>query len=169
MPLPLFLFLKTKLYLLTQNHDVSVLKDLIKKAFGKSGFFIPRQVSVQGTIESTIPGTIDGNVRGDVRTEGMLIIGKTGSIRGNIYATDLVTYGKVYGDVFVNNKAVISNKAYVKGDVTALILEVEQDAVIEGAIRKHATEADDVVPPDASAEDDKMLPAEDEEKSSSWF
>lgn len=164
-----FLFLKKKLYLLSQICDVLPLKDLIKKAFGKDMFLIPSQVSVQGAIESTIPGRIDGNVRGDVRTEGMLVIGKSANIRGNIYATDLVAFGKVYGDIFVSNKAVISNKAYVKGDVTALVLEVEQDAVIEGAIRKHPTEADDVVPPVAEEDIEKPQPAEDEEQASSWF
>lgn len=132
-------------------------------------FLIPSQVSVQGAIESTIPGRIDGNVRGDVRTEGTLVIGKTASIRGNIYATDLVTYGKVYGDLFVTNKAVISNKAYVKGDVTALVLEVEQDAVIEGAIRKHPTEAEDVVPPVVEEDEPKPQIEEDEEKATTWF
>lgn len=164
-----FLFLKKKLYLLSQICDVLPLKDLIKKAFGKDMFLIPSQVSVQGAIESTIPGRIDGNVRGDVRTEGMLVIGKSANIRGNIYATDLVAFGKVYGDIFVSNKAVISNKAYIKGDVTALVLEVEQDAVIEGAIRKHPTEADDVVPPAAEEDIEKPQPAEDEEQASSWF
>jgi cytoskeletal protein CcmA (bactofilin family) len=161
--------LKKKLYLLSQICDVLPLKDLIKKAFGKDMFLIPSQVSVQGAIESTIPGRIDGNVRGDVRTEGMLVIGKSANIRGNIYATDLVAFGKVYGDIFISNKAVISNKAYVKGDVTALVLEVEQDAVIEGAIRKHPTEADDVVPPVAEEDIEKPQPAEDEEQASSWF
>lgn len=164
-----FLFLKKKLYLLSQICDVLPLKDLIKKAFGKDMFLIPSQVSVQGAIESTIPGRIDGNVRGDVRTEGMLVIGKSANIRGNIYATDLVAFGKVYGDIFVSNKAVISNKAYVKGDVTALVLEVEQDAVIEGAIRKHPTEADDIVPPAVEEDIEKPQPAEDEEQASSWF
>lgn len=164
-----FLFLKKKLYLLSQTCDVLPLKDLIKRAFGKDMFLIPSQVSVQGAVESTIPGRIDGNIRGDVRTEGMLVIGKSANIRGNIYATDLVTYGKVYGDIIVSNKAVISNKAYVKGDVTALVLEVEQDAVIEGAIRKHPTEADDVVPPPAEEDVEKPLPTEDEEQASSWF
>lgn len=165
-----FRFLKKKLYLLAQICDVLPLKELIKKAFGKDMFVIPSQVSVQGAIESTIPGRIDGNVRGDVRTEGMLVIGKTANIRGHVYATDLVVFGKVYGDIFVSNKAVISNKAYVKGDVTALVLEVEQDAVIEGAIRKHPTEADDVVPPVTEEDMEKpQQPAEDEEQASSWF
>jgi cytoskeletal protein CcmA (bactofilin family) len=144
------------------------LKDLIKQAFGKEMFLIPGQVSVQGAIESTIPGRIDGSVRGDVRTEGMLVIGKTASIRGNVYATNLVAYGKVQGDIFVTNKAIISNKAYIKGDVTALVLEVEQDAVIEGAIRKHPTDADGVTPV-VVEEEAKPHKDEDEEKTSSWF
>jgi cytoskeletal protein CcmA (bactofilin family) len=158
-----------KLYLLSQTCDVLPLKELIKRAFGKDMFLIPSQVSVQGAVESTIPGRIDGNIRGDVRTEGLLVIGKNANIRGNIYATDLVTYGKVYGDIIVSNKAVISNKAYVKGDVTALVLEVEQDAVIEGAIRKHPTEADVIIPPPAEEDIEKPQPAEDEEQASSWF
>lgn len=164
-----FPFLKKKLYLLYQTYDVLPLKDLIKKAFGKDMFVIPAKVSVQGAIESTIPGRIDGNIRGDVRIEGMLVIGKSAGIRGNVYATDLVMYGKVYGDIFISNKAVIGNKAYVKGDVTALVLEVEQDAVIEGAIRKHPTEAEDVIPPPVEEDADKPQETEDEEQASSWF
>jgi len=132
-------------------------------------FVIPAQVSIQGAIESPIPGRIDGSVRGDVRTEGMLVIGKTANIRGNIYATDLVTFGKVHGDIIVTNKAVISNKAYVKGDVTALILEVEQDAVIEGAIRKHPTDAENIVPPPTEEDVEKPQPKEEDEAASSWF
>lgn len=169
MPPLSFPFLKKKLYLLAQTCDVLPLKDLIKKALGKDMFLIPSQVSVQGTIESIVPGRVDGNVKGDVRTAGMLVIGKNASIRGNVYATDLVTYGKVYGDLFVTNKAVVGNKAYVKGDVTALILEVEQDAVIEGAIRKHPTEAADVVPPVTEEDEPKPQAQEDEEKATTWF
>lgn len=142
----------------------------IRKAFNKDMFLIPGQVSVQGAIESALPGKIDGHVRGDVRVTGMLIIGKDGSVRGNIYATDLVMYGKVYGDIFVSNKAVISDKAFVKGDVTALILEVAEGTAIEGAIRKNVTE-----PPEQTFEqeetpvEEKAAPKDEEEEITSWF
>src|ERR1044072_73000 len=102
---------------------MSTITDRLWSAFSKGRFLLPRQVVVQGSIEATIPGRIDGNVKGDVKTVGMLVIGPEGSVRGNVYATDLVTYGKIYGDIYISNKAVISNVAYIKGDVNALILE----------------------------------------------
>ncbi|SFE52227.1 Polymer-forming protein [Chitinophaga sp. CF118] len=132
-------------------------------------FLIPEEVSVQGTIESPIPGRIDGNVRGDVNTMGMLIIGKSGNIRGNIHATNLIAYGRVFGDVFVTNKAVISNKAYIKGDITALILEVEEEAIIEGAIRKNVSDPDTIIPPDPESEINKTNPPPPDEKATTWF
>jgi cytoskeletal protein CcmA (bactofilin family) len=148
---------------------VFALKELFKKAFGKDMFLIPAEVSVKGAIESTIPGRIDGNIRGDVHTAGMLVIGKRANIRGNIYATDLVMFGKVYGNIFVNNKAIINNKAYVKGDITALVLEVEQDAIIEGAIRKNLSDADDVAPAEAETGIENTLPGDSDEEATSWF
>jgi len=157
-----------KIYLRFQKYDVSVIIEILKNAFRKGMFVIPKEVSVQGAIESPVPGRIDGTVRGDVRTEGLLTIGNTASIRGNVYATDLIHFGKVYGDIFITNKAVISNKAYIKGDVTALILELEEEAVIEGAIRKHVNDLENAVPPDTEPEPDVPLPVE-EEKPTSWF
>ncbi|OMP77112.1 hypothetical protein BW716_21280 [[Flexibacter] sp. ATCC 35208] len=157
-----------KIYLRFQKYDVSAIIEILKNAFRKGMFVIPKEVSVQGAIESPIPGRIDGTVRGDVRTDGLLTIGNTASIRGNVYATDLIHFGKVYGDIFITNKAVISNKAYIKGDVTALILELEEEAVIEGAIRKHVNDLENAVPLDTEPEPDLPLPVE-EEKPTSWF
>jgi cytoskeletal protein CcmA (bactofilin family) len=153
---------------------MSTITDRLWSAFSKGRFLLPRQVVVQGSIEATIPGRIDGNVKGDVKTEGMLVIGPEGSVRGNVYATDLVTYGKIYGDIFISNKAVISNEAYVKGDVNAVVLEVKEGAVIEGAIRKNISakyEPDLLKPADAETatpEVQKTLKPPEEE-SASWF
>jgi cytoskeletal protein CcmA (bactofilin family) len=83
----------------------------------------------------------------------------------------------VYGDVYISNKAHISNKALVKGDVNAMVLEIEEGAVVEGAIRKnvhlvnkpetHAEqpeEASTAAPADAVAPD-----PDEEEQTTSWF
>ena len=150
---------------------MNTITDLFRNALGKGRFLLPRQVVVQGSIEATIPGRIDGNVKGDVRAEGLLVIGPQASVRGSVYATDLVTYGKIYGDIYITNKAVISNVAYIKGDVNALILEVKEGAVIEGAIRKslaarHEPEAANAEDADAPAAAKQLPP---DEEVASWF
>jgi len=141
-------------------------------------FRIPATVSVNGSIDASVSGRIDGNVRGDVKTSGKLVVSETASIRGHIYAADLVVHGKVYGDVYITNKAHISNKALVKGDVNAMVLEIEEGAVVEGAIRKNVQP---VLKADLShtpvAEEIKVSAAvdaetggqEEEEKNTSWF
>jgi cytoskeletal protein CcmA (bactofilin family) len=139
-------------------------------------FRIPKTVSVNGSIEASVSGRIDGTVKGDVKTTGKLVISQTAMVRGHVYATDLVVQGKVYGDVYISNKAHISNKALVKGDVNAMTLEIEEGAVVGGAIRKN------VLPPaTGTAEPEETVtkvatPAESaagdlnaEEQSTSWF
>jgi cytoskeletal protein CcmA (bactofilin family) len=153
---------------------VFTVKELLRKAIGKGKFVLPRQVVMLGSIEASIPGRVDGVVTGDVKTEGMLVIGRQASIRGNVYATDLISYGKIYGDIYITHKAVINNIAYVKGDVNAVILEVKEGAVIEGAIRKNIPP----VKPDARSESEadeqsegreKAVPKNEEERISNWF
>ncbi|NLR77559.1 polymer-forming cytoskeletal protein [Chitinophaga eiseniae] len=135
-------------------------------------------MSVNGSIDASVSGRIDGNVRGDVKTTGKLVVSETASIRGHIYATDLVVQGKVYGDVYISNKAHISNKALVKGDVNAMVLEIEEGAVVEGAIRKNVMPAPKAVselPAEAAvaqtvtAPADAAGPVEEEEQNTSWF
>ncbi|WP_349318238.1 polymer-forming cytoskeletal protein [Chitinophaga sp. MM2321] len=128
---------------------------------------------MNGSIDASISGRIDGNVRGDVKTTGKLVISENASIRGHIYAADLVVHGKVYGDVYISNKALISNKAYVKGDVNAIILELEEGAVVEGAIRKNVQPTEK---PEAAAEhapgetiQDAAPAPNEEEQTTSWF
>ncbi|NSL86504.1 polymer-forming cytoskeletal protein [Chitinophaga sp. Mgbs1] len=138
-------------------------------------FRIPKEVTVNGSIDATISGRIDGHVKGNVKTTGKLVVSENASIRGHIYATDLVVHGKVYGDVYITNKAHISNKAYVKGDVNALVLELEEGAVVEGAIRKNVQPVHKPEPV-AEATAGETAPAappapaaNEEEQATSWF
>lgn len=138
-------------------------------------FRIPKTVSVNGSIDASVSGRIDGNVRGDVKTTGKLVVSETANIRGHIYATDLVVQGKVYGDVYISNKAHISNKALVKGDVNAMVLEIEEGAVVEGAIRKNVQPVQKTEAVSETEEEKTAVAAEapqadvEEEQNTSWF
>lgn len=96
------------------------------------------QARVDGAIETTGPGWIEGCVQGDLKTTGKLVIGKNARITGNVHAGGLVSHGRIYGNVFIAGKAVFCGRAFVKGDVNAMILDIEENVVIEGAITKNA-------------------------------
>ncbi|WP_143306775.1 bactofilin family protein [Chitinophaga vietnamensis] len=149
-------------------------RHLFRNLIAPGSFRLPKAVSVNGSIDATISGRIDGHVRGDVKTTGKLVISENASIRGHVYAQDLLVHGKVYGDVYITNKAFITTKAYVKGDVNAMILEIEEGAVVEGAIRKNVmpqpkqeTTAEETATPDASPA--ATSPANEEEQATTWF
>ncbi|WP_167019984.1 polymer-forming cytoskeletal protein [Chitinophaga sp. Cy-1792] len=152
---------------------------LFRNLISPGAFRIPKSVSVNGSIDATISGRIDGHIRGDVKTTGKLIISENASIRGHVYATDLVIKGKVYGDVYISNKAYVTTKAFVKGDVNAMILEIEEGAVVEGAIRKNVQVQPPAempvsvktipVPVENKPSATATIPENEEDKPTSWF
>lgn len=93
---------------------------------------------MHGPLHASGPGRIDGNIKGEISIAGKLIIGKEAEIRGDVYAGGLELYGKVYGDIFCRNKAVVYNTAFVEGNVTASIIDVKEGATINGVITKKA-------------------------------
>ena len=118
------------------------------ETFGKNVFLLPERVEIDGSIEAAVPGQIDGYVKGDVRTTGKLVIGKKARIQGNVYAGDLVSYGRIDGDVFVNGKALLAGRARIKGDVTATVLDIREEAVVDGTIHKNIHSGTPDVPED---------------------
>ncbi len=103
----------------------------------KTEYLLPKEVTVHGNIESAISGYIDGIVEGDIKTESNLVVSKNAIIQGDIYATNLLVYGKIYGNIFCSNKTAFANASYVKGNVTAAIFDIKEGAVIEGIIKKN--------------------------------
>lgn len=87
-------------------------------------------------MEAIVGGYIDGAVDGDLKTAGDITIGKNASINGNVYATNLMIYGKVFGNVICTSKAMIADKGYVKGNISGIIIDIEEGAVVEGIIKQ---------------------------------
>lgn len=94
---------------------------------------------LQGPLRAATGGRIDGVVKGEVNVQGLLVIGKSAEVRGDVHATKLEVLGSVHGNIFCEEKAIIFNTAFVKGNVTAMVIEVKEGAMIEGVIIKKAS------------------------------
>ncbi len=99
-------------------------------------FLISQETTLLGPLQASTGGRINGTVNGDVKITGHLLISKTAQVRGEVYADDIEIYGQVYGNIVCTNKVVIHDKAYIKGNITALMIEIKEGAVIEGFIIK---------------------------------
>ncbi len=87
---------------------------------------------LQGDFINDGSARIDGTVNGDVRIKGMLILGSTGKISGNVEAESAVLGGEVLGNVLAPEKAELTDTARVLGDVTTKTIVIDENAVFQG-------------------------------------
>jgi cytoskeletal protein CcmA (bactofilin family) len=99
----------------------------------------PTSVSVitPGTI---ISGDIDGNgdirfdgtLTGNLSTSGKLVVGETGSVKGEIKCSNSVVEGKVEGKITVNDLLTLKSTARVLGDIEINRLAIEPGCKFSG-------------------------------------
>ncbi len=84
---------------------------------------------INGDIVSEEDFRIDGSFEGNLSTTGKLVVGESGSLRGNIQASNMEVMGKIYGEVKVKELLSIKKSAYIEGKVKTKKLSIEPGAV----------------------------------------
>jgi cytoskeletal protein CcmA (bactofilin family) len=83
--------------------------------------------NVDGTLR------VDGEMIGTVRASRMVIIGKTGLVKGDVFVETCIVGGKVHGNIVASQKVELQSGAYVEGDVRTAKLIVEEGTVFNGS------------------------------------
>ncbi len=112
----------------------------------RGGFFVPKGTEITGTFTADKSGKIAGTVNGDVFVKGKVTILKEAVICGDIYASQVIVYGKISGDIKCTGKTILEPGAYIRGDITTVEIHVEKDTTLEGVIKKFSTETADTTP-----------------------
>ncbi len=107
------------------------------KGAGKAGgepSLISADMKVVGNMQSAGDIQIDGTVKGDIKSR-TLTVGESAYIQGSISAESVNIFGRISGQV--SAAAVrVANTANVQGDITYKTLVIEEDAVLDGQIRR---------------------------------
>lgn len=94
--------------------------------------FIGLDTTFQGSINSKGLLRVDGNWEGgNVSAQG-IIVGETGTLKGDINAKSVIIGGKVTGNVTASEILEIHSKARVKGDIKTSHLLIAEGAFFEG-------------------------------------
>lgn len=101
-------------------------------AFLGAGTLYHGQFNFQGVVR------IDGGVIGDIISDGVLVLGREGSVEGRIRVAELVAGGRIVGDVEASRRVVLHKTADLCGNLTSPVVAIEDGAVVNGLVRMAA-------------------------------
>lgn len=78
---------------------------------------------------------IDGRIEGSISGARQIIVGRDGSVRGNVNATEVILAGTIDGSVVGNDRVELQGTATLNGDVHTRVIVVNEGARINGTVR----------------------------------
>lgn len=89
---------------------------------------------VNGDFTAASSARVDGIIEGDVKVAGLLIVGESGQIHGNIEAASITVGGEVLGDILAPERCELITTAKVIGDITTKSIVIDEKAIFQGAL-----------------------------------
>jgi cytoskeletal protein CcmA (bactofilin family) len=96
---------------------------------------IGKTIVICGEVKGSEDLIVDGRVEGTVNlSESRLTIGPTANVAANISAKDILILGQVQGNLVASGRVELRAGCHVDGDIRALRLAVEDNAVFRGKV-----------------------------------
>ncbi len=96
---------------------------------------IGKSVIICGEVKGSEDLIVDGRVEGTVnRTESRLTIGPSANVAADLSAKDVLILGHVQGNVVASGRVELRAGCSMEGDIRALRLAVEDNAVFRGKV-----------------------------------
>lgn len=96
---------------------------------------IGKSVVICGEVKGSEDLIVDGRVEGTVTlNESRLTIGPTANVAADLSARDILILGRVQGNVAASGRVELRAGCVVEGDIRALRLAVEDNAVFRGKV-----------------------------------
>ncbi len=102
------------------------------------GTYINGTISVEGTLR------VDGQIEGELRSTGDVIVGETGHVIANIAAKNVTVAGKVQGNIDASEQLDILSGGKVFGDISVANLIVGQGGILQGKCEMKDSAIDEI-------------------------
>jgi cytoskeletal protein CcmA (bactofilin family) len=93
---------------------------------------LTKGTKIVGTIYAEGDFRIDGEVEGIITSNGKVVIGQKGFLKGPLSCVNAEIIGTVEGDINVSETLSLRATALINGDVKTKVLMVEPNAVLNG-------------------------------------
>lgn len=96
---------------------------------------IGKSVVIRGEVKGSEDLIVDGHVEGTVSlSESRLTVGPNAHVAADLTAKDVLIMGRVQGNVIASGRVELRAGCAVEGDIRALRLSVEDNAVFRGKV-----------------------------------
>ena len=96
---------------------------------------IGKTVVIRGELKGSEDLIVDGQLEGTVTlSEGKLTIGPNANVAADLTAKDVLVHGKLQGNIVASGRVDLRAGSTVEGDVRALRLAIEDNAVFRGKV-----------------------------------
>jgi cytoskeletal protein CcmA (bactofilin family) len=117
-------------------------------------------VEVKGTIKFSGELQFEGKLDGEIQTDGILNLGDSAIINGNISAQSVVVRGKITGNIVAKDKIEIKTKTELFGDIRSAKLVVEEGVTFVGKTEVNPNKVAPTPGPPPSRPPEPIKPAE---------
>lgn len=107
-------------------------------------------VEIKGNLRFSGELQFDGKIEGEIHAEGVLTLGETAVVNGNIHVSNVTVRGKVNGNITAKEKIEIKTKAEIFGDIKSSKLSVEEGVTFVGQAEVNPNKVAPTTPPAGS-------------------
>ncbi len=104
-------------------------------------------VEIKGNLKFGGELVFEGKLDGEVQTDGVLTLGDSAVVNGNISAQSVIVRGKINGNINAKEKIEIKNRAELFGDIRATKLVIEEGVTYVGKTEVNPNKVSPAAPP----------------------
>jgi cytoskeletal protein CcmA (bactofilin family) len=98
-------------------------------------------VRIDGHLKSPSDVVIHGSVEGNFDVAGILVVGETGRVTGEVTARDVIVRGAVEGRIAAGERIELGPSGRVQGDLQAKAVSIAEGAYLQGKVAMSAPDS----------------------------
>jgi|SRR5260221_468773 len=104
-------------------------------------------VEIKGNLKFSGELTLEGKLEGEINSDGVLHLGETGAVNGNLNVNSVTVRGRLNGNITAKDRIEIKAKAEVFGDIRAAKLVIEEGVTFVGKTEVNPNKVAPSTPP----------------------
>ena len=106
--------------------------DIDPKSWNEIAGFLDEGTGITGELHFAGRLRLDGDFHGSISTDGILVVGESASVRGDIKVAEIEIAGHIFGNIEAKRRVEILGTGRVQGDVQTPVLVMKPGSMLEG-------------------------------------